>query len=87
MFGDLLAVTFDQPLLAVPADPNNWAMRMSNTAYYADSTQIDGERADSEMIPFGPAPGPNGCDYAANPADIRALDFTPAAAFSGFPIT
>ena len=87
VFGNQLAVLFDRELLDTSLVPSNWTMTQSGQAYYCDANEISINQVLADMIPLSTSPGPNRCSYAASPPDVLALNGTPAAPFTDFPIT
>jgi len=87
VFGEQLVVTFDQELLNTSLDPNNWTMRLGGNRFECSEAVVNLTQVECMMDQLGPEAGPDVCNYAAIGQDVRALDGTPAAAFSDFPIT
>jgi len=83
----ILQVVFDRGLQTATLAASNWSMSFDGNLYYAITAAATAESVYCHMETPGGLGGPDGVDYLASPPDVISALGTPAAAFSGFPIT
>jgi len=83
----ILQVGFDRVLQPATLAASNWSMSFDGDLYYATEASSAGESVYCPMETTGSPGGPAGVDYLATPPDVISALGTPAAAFSGYPIT
>jgi len=83
----ILQVVFDQVLQPATLAASNWTMALAGDLYYAITAAAAAESVYCHMETPGGLGGPDGVDYLASPPDVISALGTPAAAFSGFPIS
>jgi len=84
---EILQVVFDRGLQTATLAASNWTMALDGDLYYAITAAAAAESVYCQMQTPGGLGGPDGVDYLASPPDVISALGTPAAAFSGFPIT
>ena len=83
----ILQIVFDRWLQTAPLAASNWGMSFDGDLYYATEALAAAESVYCPMTATGSPGGPAGVDYLATPPDVISALGTPAAAFSGFPLT
>ena len=83
----ILQIGFDRWLQTATLAASNWSMSFEGDLYYATEASSAGESVYCPMVTDCNPGGPDGVDYLATPPDVISALGTPAAAFSGFPLT
>ena len=83
----ILQIVFDRWLQTATLVASNWSMSLYGDLYYATEASSAGESVYCPMVTDSNPGGPEGVDYLATPPDVISALGTPAAAFSGFPLT
>jgi len=82
-----IVVTFNHALQPGAIDHTNWAANFGFTAYSGSAASALGSTVTCNMQNIGVGVPSNFCSYSPPPFDVKTPHGTPAAAFSGFPIT
>jgi len=83
----ILQIGFDRSLQTATLAASNWSMSLDGDMYYATEASSAGESVYCPMVTDSNPGGPDSVGYLATPPDVISALGTPAAAFSGFPIT